>query len=243
MTTRRFVLGLLLLLMSLVRGQPLLAQAETESTIEDTRRALSSFPWYDAQRDEVQFVPFPEGSEGRQPRRIVLPDAALAVALATALWYVIWALIVLVLVVVICLAIVAFLKRERVTAVRVARPSAVRSRTAALPVEVPTDAGELLRRLEEARAAGQYELAMIYLFSYELLELDRVAAIHLARGKTNRQYLRELTARKPLRSLMEQSVRAFEDVYFGRLALGGERFTACWNRLTEFRTLVGGQPA
>lgn len=241
MTTVRQLLRLALILASLAGHGPASAQATADSAIEDARDALSNFPWYDAQQDDVQFVPLPEPT---QPREITLPQpTTAALGLAQALWYAIWGLIVVVLVVVICLAVAAFLKREQATAIRVARPAAVRSRTAALPLDIPGDASELLRRSEAARAAGQYDLAMIYLYSYELLELDRVAAIHLARGKTNRQYLRELTARKPLRSLMEQSVRAFEDVYFGRLSLGGERFAACWNRLGEFQSHLGGQPA
>jgi hypothetical protein len=73
------------------------------------------------------------------------------------------------------------------------------------------------------------------------VELDRGQAIRLAKGKTNRQYLRELTPKPDLKGLVEQSMLAFEDVFFGGRALDRSRFEDCWRRLPEFDRWVRPQ--
>ncbi len=96
----------------------------------------------------------------------------------------------------------------------------------------------LLGQAREHYLAGNFNEAIIYLFSYELVELDRRSLIRLSAGKTNRQYLRELGGRGTLAGLLQQSMVAFEDVYFGDRRLGRERFENCWQRLPEFEALV-----
>jgi hypothetical protein len=92
--------------------------------------------------------------------------------------------------------------------------------------------------LSEARRyyeAGDYSKAIIYYFSYQLVQLDEHQRIRLARGKTNRQYLREVHTQPVLREITEITMVAFEDVFFGNHALNRERFERCWNRLDDFR--------
>jgi hypothetical protein len=99
-----------------------------------------------------------------------------------------------------------------------------------------------LSLLDQARLfyqAGNYATAMIYLFSHQLVQLDRHQVIRLAKGKTNRQYLRELARRHVLAQLFEQTMVAFEDVFFGGHPLQRQRFEARWRRLDEFAALVG----
>jgi hypothetical protein len=95
--------------------------------------------------------------------------------------------------------------------------------------------------LEEARRhyeAGNYQEAIIYLFSYQLVQLDKHHLIRLAKGKTNRQYVRELGRRGTLRRMIEQTMVAFEDVFFGQRTLPRGRFETCWSRLDRFHALV-----
>jgi hypothetical protein len=75
---------------------------------------------------------------------------------------------------------------------------------------------------------------MIYLFSYKLLALDRHNLIRLARGKTNRQYVAELSQQPTLQELLRHSMVAFEDVFFGQHRLDPERFEGCWQSLDRF---------
>ena len=67
---------------------------------------------------------------------------------------------------------------------------------------------------------------------------SRSLSIRLTRGKTNRQYLREIRRRPRLVELLEMTMIAFEDVFFGHHALGRARFESCYHRLDEFETQV-----
>ena len=103
-----------------------------------------------------------------------------------------------------------------------------------LPFEVPRPQGDLLAEAKRLYEQGAYAQAIIYLFSYQLVQLDRHQAIRLSRGKTNRQYLRELQPRPDLRGMLERTMIAFEDVFFGHYVLDRAGFERCWERLDEF---------
>jgi hypothetical protein len=105
----------------------------------------------------------------------------------------------------------------------------------------PTAVRRKSNLLEEARRYyrdGNYGEAVIYLFSYQLLQLDKQQLIRLTKGKTNRQYLRELGPRAELGHLLAITMAAFEDVFFGNHPIDRVRFEACWLRLKEFESLV-----
>ena len=78
-------------------------------------------------------------------------------------------------------------------------------------------------------------MAIIYAYAYQLMELDQHHAIELRKGKTNRQYLRELRSQPRLRELLRGTMRAFEDVFFGHHTLSRPQFQRCWDGLEEFR--------
>jgi hypothetical protein len=67
------------------------------------------------------------------------------------------------------------------------------------------------------------------------VELDRHHVIRLAKGKTNRQYVRETRQRPLLRTILETTMVAFEDAFFGNKTLSREAFERSWNRVNEFR--------
>ena len=111
-------------------------------------------------------------------------------------------------------------------------------RVEALPAGVGQKRGGLLDAARECYQQGQYREAIIYLFSYQLVRLDKNQLIRLAKGKTNRQYLRELGRRLTLRRLLEQTMVAFEEVFFGNYAIDRARFESVWSRLDDFESLV-----
>lgn len=110
-------------------------------------------------------------------------------------------------------------------------------RLEALPFQIKA-ADNLLEVARRLAAKEQYKDALIYLFSYQLVELDRKHFIRLTKGKTNRQYLRELEQAK-LRSLMEHATVAFEDAFFGHYEISQARFQESWSRVEEFHRLIG----
>lgn len=93
-----------------------------------------------------------------------------------------------------------------------------------LPVEMQRGAMDLLELADRLSAEERYGEAVIYLFGHRLLQLDRGHFIRLARGKTNWQYLRELSERPALHEHLHATVELFELSYFGRHTVTGEQF-------------------
>lgn len=107
-----------------------------------------------------------------------------------------------------------------------------------LPFSVESEKFDPLREIEKCIAAGEYERATIYLFAYQLLQLDANQKIVLQRGKTNRTYLRELRKHSELKTIVEPTMLAFEDVFFGRYRMTKEKFLGNWQRLEQFHQLL-----
>ena len=118
-----------------------------------------------------------------------------------------------------------------------------RRRAEALPVGAPRVPDDLLGEAQRRYEQGDYRQAIVYLFSHQLVELDKSHLIRLTKGKTNRQYVRELGRSVPLGGLVYETMRVFEDVFFGNYALDRARFESCWRRMDEFDTLVAGESA
>ncbi|MBT6723833.1 MAG: hypothetical protein HOB20_11425 [Planctomycetaceae bacterium] len=110
-----------------------------------------------------------------------------------------------------------------------------------LPFQLDTAYKNLLGQARECYQAGDYDQAIIYLFSYELIQLDKAALIKLTRGKTNHQYLREVLPNENLKTRLSNTVRAFEDVFFGNKELSRRRFEECWQEVSTFQDLIPSQ--
>jgi hypothetical protein len=109
-----------------------------------------------------------------------------------------------------------------------------RARVDELPLQLAAPKGDFLAEARRRYESGDYSGAIIYLFSHELLQLDRHQRIQLERGKTNRQYLREVRGEPFLANALSRTMVAFEDVFFGHHALDRSRFEACWREVEEF---------
>jgi Domain of unknown function (DUF4129) len=227
------------------------AESTANSAVETGKEALSGvarFPWYDKSQDDVRqlhVVPRDTADSGNRgstwtkqnnstatptnfPRFSLLGGALQWVGLTT---------LIILLGVLAFLIAKAFLKDEvtETTAARkVVESHRDAARVEALPFTVRKPTGDFLSEARRLYEAGDYSEAMIYLFSYELVQLDRQHLIRLAKGKTNRQYLRELRQRPPLQAILEPTMIAFEDAFFGRKTLSRERFENCWQRVEEF---------
>ncbi len=90
---------------------------------------------------------------------------------------------------------------------------AARDRIESLPFPIAVGRLNLLDEARRLYQQGEFAKAIVYLFSYQLVELDKRHRIRLTKGKTNRQYLREVGPRITLRELVEQTMIAFEDAF------------------------------
>lgn len=108
-----------------------------------------------------------------------------------------------------------------------------------LPFQVDAVRGDPLAEAQRLMLAGRYDQAIVYLYGYMLLALDNAHRIHLLKGKTNRMYLRELQReRQRLRAIVEVTMLAFEQVYFGKHSLEADHFQAVWGQIDEFHRLL-----
>lgn len=92
-------------------------------------------------------------------------------------------------------------------------PIAESDRLDQLPIAVEKSNRNLLETARMWEKAGDLGQAIVYLFAYMLVELDRHQLVRLTRGKTNRQYLAELERSfsgsvRPVAALQEQSKSA-----------------------------------
>ncbi len=207
------------------------ASEESQQSIRDARQAFGSgrnFPWYDAAQEDLRPVVF------RRPwKPWRLPRFRLD--------WLVWGLVAVLLVASIYFLLrIAWMAGFKRTPRPKTQPAGVLEpeRIEALPFMGERPRGDLLGEARRHYQLGNYSEAIIYLFSYELVELDKNALIQLAGGKTNRQYLRETSRVQPLRTLLELTVTTFEGVFFGGRQLDRSGFEACWEQLPEFENLV-----
>ncbi|MEZ6087065.1 MAG: hypothetical protein R3C05_03325 [Pirellulaceae bacterium] len=107
-----------------------------------------------------------------------------------------------------------------------------------LPVQLTHVTTNLLAHAHALMQAGRYNEAILYLFSHQLVQLDRHQLVRLTRGKTNRQYLQELSAASDLREILNATIHVFEDAFFGDHLISQQRFEFCWNQLGRFDAAI-----
>jgi hypothetical protein len=213
-----------------------------QAAVEQGREALDrwwSYPWYDSASDSLHRIELPPP---RQPSNFdwqtlfevirVLGWVVLAGVLATLAW----------------LLIRAYLERERRAAQASTQEHRRRGlsevdRVTALPFQVKRPESDLLAEARRHYEQGDYSEAIVYFYSYQLVELDKAQMIRLARGKTNRQYVREARAASQVGDLLRQTMTLFEASFFGHHAIDKTQFETCWSRLDEFEIQLTLAPA
>lgn len=115
-------------------------------------------------------------------------------------------------------------------------------RVEALPVAVERRVDDLLAEARRLHASGDGTLAVVYLFSHLLVELDKRRLLRLVKGKTNRQYHRELRRNAPtsgrLSAIVERTTLVFERAFFGAHPPGSRQLDACFAAVDEFTALA-----
>jgi hypothetical protein len=221
---------------------PLLGSMDPDTAVSSGRKALrpwGGYPWYDSSTDGVRPIDLSEPWWARLPA--LNGNLGLGADwLRPAAWAVL----------IVLLSILAYLMmrwyRKRLAAMAgsgaesrgLEDAQAAGRRGEALPVPAARYQGDFLDEARRLYAAGRYAEGILYLFGYQLIQLDKHRRVFLAKGKTNRQYLREIGQAGPLQRLVETTMVAFEDVFFGHRTIDRARFESCWLRLPEFEALV-----
>ncbi len=250
-----FLLGLAL---AVVFSQSRVALAGGDDSLVDPVRAGKNvlerdpkYPWYDADGDSVKppssLLKPRTNPTNQQKRSSSSPFGGSPGASSGMFGGVAQLLMMLVLatflVGLIYAMVVAYLNRENELADQGAAAAGRADRTEADRVEsLPFPVRRVERTLlDDARKhyeAGNYREAIIFLYSHLLVSLDRAQLIRLERGKTNRQYLGEVSPHRALRGALEPTMVAFEDVFFGNHDLPRKQFEDCWRQCPEMERVL-----
>jgi len=208
---------------------------DPDQSVVAGRKALDrwwGYPWYDSGTDGIRRVEVDPPPESRESQPSADASASL---LQTAAWIVLGIL----LAGLAYYLVQAYLVRERSAEASAGEgDDAARAHRRTEALAGPASLSDLLAAAERHYREGRYREAVICLFGHELVQLDKRQLIHLAKGKTNRQYLRELDPRRALQRLVERTMIVFEDVFFGNRPIDRARFESCWLKLAEFDALV-----
>jgi hypothetical protein len=226
-----------------------LSDANADQSVKDSLGGRTRFPFYDRAKDDVRQLnvapPADNDAANRKtkwagnkakPRTPRAPRAWSGSVLGTLLQVVGLTALVIFIGVLAWLIARAFLKNETTETVvsKVIETSRDVDRVEALPFQLRKPTGDFLSEAQRLYEAGNFSEAVIYYYSHLLVQLDRHHVIRLAKGKTNRQYLREARTRPLLREILDRTMVPFEDVFFGHHELSREQFEGCWQRLDEF---------
>ena len=223
---------------------------DATKSVKETFSGRTRFPFYDRAKDDVRQLnvvpPAEDDSANRKTKWKAKPTTPTARRagtwrfgdfLGTTLQVIGLTALVIFIGVLAWLIATAFLKNETTESVvsKVIETSRDVDRVEALPFQLRKPTGDFLAEAQRLYEAGNFSEAVIYYYSHLLVQLDRHHVIRLTKGKTNRQYLREARSRPLLKEILERTMVAFEDVFFGHHELSRERFEECWRRLDEFQ--------
>ncbi len=212
-----------------------------DTAVEAGREALSSapkLPWYDPQTDDYRAAKV----DAPKPRRTRNSNFDIFDFMMWLGWF----LLAMLLVMLVYFIAKSFLRREVKDSIVVshANVGADISRVEELPVTLKKSPSDYLDEAQRLYAKGDYAQAIVYLFSHQLLQLDRRHWIRLVKGKTNRQYLREVRrsaspSADTLADIFHRTVLLFEEVFFGKRLPPRESIEEVWRQIDQFESLVG----
>ena len=218
-------------------------ERKTEKYFDKATKKFSP-PWYSSKDDAVVFLPQkkerksePEpvrNNDNVKPSKPMNPGVASKVL---SVWLPIATLVVL-------LAILGWLAaralRERAARRRFKEGELLKRkrRIETLAVEARERYDDLETAAEEALGRGDLRSALIFFFSWILVEMDKRDAVVLDKGKTNLEYWRELEGRPRLRDIYHNVMKRFERVYFGGFSISRQEFDKVWNLRGPFSEIM-----
>jgi hypothetical protein len=239
------IVGWLVILFSSAHAQ----MVSDQTAIESGRQALrgsARFPWYDRDADALREIVPSAHASPMQPSDWQWANRTSRLnwnfgSLWEVVSWIVWMALIGLLVFLVVAALRTLIRRRTDVELRDAISSDDRTeadRIEDLPFPVVGRLGDLLEEARHHYHSGNLSAAIVFLYSYELVQLDKANLIRLAKGKTNRQYVGELKPQPELRRLLTQTMLAFEDVFFGGYKLSPDRFEHCWRELQPFMDLV-----
>ena len=250
---------------------PSSALGQAESAVETTRQAFRNagqWDWYDAENDQVRPLPMPgerasesrreqepgspnsfkeSPAESREQVRSTEPGTVSALVNLFA-WIMIVSLLVGFLVVIVAAIWRSGFAKKKPSETAEQDETESGEYVAEMPFFLDRPESEWLRTARNHYEQGNYRQAMIYVYAHMLNVLDEHRWLQLARGKTNRQFLKELRASATERQLNSSmgdyfylAMMRFEKAFFGSHALTRDELDAIWKGLDRFLQTAAGE--
>ena len=224
------------------------------------QNSLSSknYAWFDAESNEVKRIELPQRPEAKSRDRAKInlrktkpaqaPAAGPPPPAAVVSWLgaMVWTLIALVVAALIAILIWAFLRLEaneidlNDSAPRRSMEESIKQ----LPFDLETngETGDFRQQAQWNYQKDNFNKATILLFSHVLVSLDQVDHIRLRKGKTNRQYLGEISHLPPMSAYFSKLMVLFETTFFGDHDISKTEFESAWNELDNFQANLRNTP-
>ena len=226
--------------------------AQENRQVKEAFTDSGSFPWYDGENDEIQSVDVSAGGRAASLHRDEIPEADQvnnpvnnnAVSEETNSAFSLWVfrgIILIGVLAIVCLLVWAIMRfsgnNANIEKEVEEKLEFTPERIEALPFDLQNSAsqGDLLSMARQAYNANDFRNAAIYLYSHVLLSLDHFGWIRLTRGKTNRQYLRELNDAQKMSRFFEPLMIGFERAFFGNYDLSRGEIDPSWNLIDSFQ--------
>ncbi len=213
---------------------------QDHKNLERTQKQINripDFPWYSQKTGKLKFIPpRPEEVKTSSPSNPLMNNnwnglfnGATWIVLIFLLFVLVFGLV----------RIVFYLKRKNTVKTETPKKEDERKRQRdSLPIEAARQIGSLDQLAETAMNDGDFRSAIIYYFSWILIELDKKKFILLHKGKTNRQFLTELKGRKDLAEIYSGVMTLFEKSYYGDLPVSREEYDAVWREKDRFEEIL-----
>lgn len=196
----------------------------TANAAEEGRNSLRSsydYPWYDAANDTTRGLALPpDQTVAPPPPRTTNTQVTYGSNTSSADFEYLWWFLLAVAVLIILWLIIRTMQQrdpEWQAAKAKPQPGTLTSvaRLTDLPVELSPRVTNMQDEARRLAGIGNYSLAIVYLYSHMLVRLTEARRIQLSKGKTNRQYLRELRSDPELWKFFSRALVQFEQSYFG----------------------------
>ena len=215
------------------------------------------YPWYDAQTRSVKPLKQPRGNDPSSTERASIPVAKSkprgtgTAANPVNRWgtgaggssdgagTMFFAVVAAIVLAVIVILVMTFLYIESNQSETTQSSGRTRKQSIEqLPFELDSAEGDFRTAADAAYRSGDLRKAIIFLYSHVLVTLDQNRLIRLRKGKTNRQYLREVQRHDGVAGYFQQVMLPFEAVFFGDHEMDADQFQQCWSGLTGFHSKV-----
>ncbi len=210
---------------------------QKESGNSALQQELDRQKWYSAEKGAPKFLPQEPPMElKRQTPNFSFPSRSFHLE-SVGEWLALCALCVFVILIVLLL-VYAYRRREKRLKFEIDEITKRKRRVESLAEEARDSYDDLKGAYQRAAKNGDYRSAVIFFFSWILVECDKAELILLDKGKTNLEYWREFESSDPEREIYVNAMRVFERVYFGDESIDRVEFNELESQASGFEKLL-----